>query len=120
MTGLVLNGNNIALQITGGSPKWTGLDNGNWQVGSTGANKNWKLVTAGTATDYIELDNVLFDDTATGTTSVDISTASVSPSATTFNNSTKNYTLGSVGGFGILTGFLTKSGTGSLTINTNN
>jgi autotransporter-associated beta strand protein len=117
---LTVGGGAISVSVTGDNPKWTGLDNGNWQVGSTGANKNWKLVTAGTATDYIELDNVLFDDTATGTTSVDISTASVSPSATTFNNSTKNYTLGSVGGFGIQTGFLTKSGTGSLTINTSN
>src|SRR4051812_1160301 len=72
LTGLVLNGNNIALQITGDSPKWTGLDNGIWQVGATGANKNWKLITAGTSTDYIDGDSVLFDDSAAGTTTIDI------------------------------------------------
>jgi autotransporter-associated beta strand protein len=121
--GLVLNGNNIALQINGDSPKWTGLDNGNWQTGSTGGNSNWKLVTAGTATDYLEGDAVLFDDSATsattlsfGTVTIDINAANVNPLVTTFSNSTLHYTLSSSGGFGIATGILVKSGTAALTI----
>src|SRR3954463_15817455 len=111
MTGLVLNGNNIALQITGGSPKWTGLDNGNWQVGATGANKNWKLITAGTATDYIDGDSVLFDDSAAGTTTIDITAGNVSPTAITFSNTGKDYTISGSGGAVAGTGFLLKNGT---------
>jgi autotransporter-associated beta strand protein len=108
----------LSLVVTANSPKWSGLDNGNWAVGSTGANKNWKLVTGGAATDYIEGDVVLFDDSVTsGTTSINVSAANVSPASTTFNNSTKDYTLGSTGGFGIAgTGPLTKTGTGALVI----
>jgi autotransporter-associated beta strand protein len=118
--GLADVGGVIGLNVTGDNPKWTGLDNGNWVVGPTGASSNWRLVTAGTATDYIENDAVLFDDSATGTAAVDITTASVSPHSTTFNNSTKNYTIaGSGGGIGG-TGTLTKNGTGSATISANN
>jgi fibronectin-binding autotransporter adhesin len=71
------------------------------------------------ATDYLDGDEVQFDDTATGSTVVDLGSF-VSPTNTTFNNSTKNYTLNSASGFGILTNSLTKSGTGSATINTFN
>lgn len=108
----------LSLNVTSNSPKWTGLDNGNWVVGSTGANKNWKLITGGTATDYIQGDVVLFDDSVTtGTTSINISAANVTPATTTFSNSSKDYTLSSTGGFGIAgTGPLTKSGTGALVI----
>src|SRR5262249_39935296 len=99
--GLVLNGNNIALSISGDSPKWTGALNGTWSTATLSAPKNWKLVTAGTTTDYINGDDVLFDDSATGTTAVNISAANVSPTTTTFNNSTKTYTISSSGSFGI-------------------
>jgi fibronectin-binding autotransporter adhesin len=115
---LALNGNNIALNIIGDILKWTGKDDGNWAVGLNGTLKNWKL-TSGPATDYLEGDEVMLDDTATGTTVIDLGT-NVSPGSVTFNNSTKNYTLNSAGGNGILTNTLTKSGTGSLTINTAN
>ena len=111
----------LNLVVAADTPKWTGLDSGNWVVGTTGPNKNWRLTTAGTATDYIEGDVVLFDDTATGTTDVVINTATVSPSATTFNNSTKTYTVSSTGGFGIAgIGGLTKNGAGGVTISTAN
>ena len=112
---LALNGNNIALNIVGDILKWTGKDDGNWAVGLNGTNKNWKL-TSGPATDYLEGDEVQFDDTATGTTAIDLGSF-VSPTNTAFSNSTKNYALGSVSGFGILGGALTKSGTGAVTIN---
>jgi autotransporter-associated beta strand protein len=117
--GLILNGNNIALSITGDAPKWTGKDSNNWATGLNGTLKNWELITAGTPTDYVNLDTVLFDDTATGSTVVDLGTA-VAPGSATFNNSSKNYTINSAGGFGITSGSLIKSGTGSLTINTAN
>jgi autotransporter-associated beta strand protein len=118
-TGTLTNASGaLSLNVSANSPRWSGLDSGNWAVGSTGANKNWKLVTGGAATDYIEGDVVLFDDTVTtGTTSVNVSAANVSPAGTTFANSSKDYTLGSTGGFGIAgTGPLTKSGTGALVI----
>ena len=103
----------ITLAISGDAPKWTGALNNEWSTDTLGAPKNWVLQTAATATDFLNTDDVLFDDTAS-TFTPDISAADVSPFATTFNNSTKNYTLG--GGFGIATGTLTKSGTGTLTI----
>lgn len=108
----------ITLSITGDSPKWTGLDGNAWVVGATGANSNWKLITAGTATDYISGDGVLFDDTA-ASTAITINAANVSPTATTFNNSSVDYTVS--GSFGIVgAGTLIKNGTRDLTINTAN
>jgi hypothetical protein len=115
--GFTLNntGSAITLTIAGDSPVWTGALDGRWTTATLSSPKNWNLITAGTPTDFITGDIVLFDDTATGTTIVNISDADVSPSSTTFNNSTKNYTLG--GSFGIAAGALIKSGTGTLTIN---
>jgi fibronectin-binding autotransporter adhesin len=119
--GLALNGNNIALNILGDTPKWSGADNGLWKVGATGANKNWKLQIAGTATDYISGDNVIFDDSATGTTTINIDPANVTPTSVIFNNTNKNYTIASSGASGIAgsTG-ISKTSTGSVTISTNN
>lgn len=113
---LSVSGTYITLTVNGDTPKWTGLDNGNWVVGTTGANHNWKLITAGTPTDYIQGDTVVFDDSATGSTTINISAANVSPTFTTFNNNALNYTLTSGSTFGIASGGLTKSGTGTLTI----
>jgi len=111
----------ITLTIAGDNPRWSGLDNGNWVVGSTGASSNWKLLTSGTPTDYIQGDAVFFNDSAEGTTAVNISAADVSPTSVTFNNSTLSYTLGSTGGFGIAgTAALTKTGTGTVTISNAN
>ena len=109
----------ITLTLNGDTPKWTGLDNGNWIAASTGGAGNWRLVTAATATDYIQGDIVLFDDSAAGSTAVTISAANVSPASTTFSNATKSYSLG--GNFGIAgTGSLTKSGAGALVITNTN
>jgi autotransporter-associated beta strand protein len=63
-------------------------------------------------------DTVLFDDTATGTTNVTINDATVSPISTTFNNTTKNYTLS--GANGINTGTLVKNGAGVVIITNSN
>jgi autotransporter-associated beta strand protein len=120
--GLVNTGTGIALTINGDNPKWTGADNGNWVVGATGPNKNWVLVTGGGTTDYLEGDAVVFDDTASGTTTLDItSAAGVSPTSVVFNNTTKAYVINSASGGGINgTSSVTKNGTNSLTLNTAN
>jgi len=117
---LVFNGSNLALQVVGDSPKWTGLDSGSWVFGNTGTFGNWKLITAGTATDFQSADLCLFDDTAAGATAIDINGGDVNPGAVTFNNSVKNYTLTSTTTDGISSGSLTKTGTGSLTISSDN
>ena len=105
--------------ITGDYPYWTGAQSSEWSTATIPGSKNWQLVSGGTATDFITYDVALFNDNATGTTSVTINTTDVQPSAVIFDNSTKNYTLsGDSGITGIAS--LGKSGTGSLTINTAN
>ena len=116
---VILNGSNLALQVNGDTPRWTGADSGSWVLGTTGASFNWELVNGGTPTNYEANDDVLFDDTATGTTTVNISAGDVSPRLIKFNNSSLNYTLTSASD-GILTGEMSKSGTGSLTIKSDN
>jgi len=111
-------GNKVVLNIVNEIPKWTGLDTGGlWNVGPTGANKNWKLDPSATATNYIEGDAVVFDDSATGTTTVEILGQVVQPSSVVFNNSLLDYTLASADQLGIAgTTGLIKNGTGTLTI----
>jgi len=59
-------------------------------------------------------DPVLFDDTAKGTTSVNLTTT-LSPTAVTVNNSARQYTFGGTGGLSGTTG-LTKQGSGTLSV----
>ena len=109
----------VSLTIAGDNPVWTGALDGNWNTVTHLTNpKNWALITSLTPTDYIDNDIVLFDDTATGTTAVNISTANVTPQSTTFNNSGVangglDYVISSSGGFGIANG----SASGSVTLN---
>jgi fibronectin-binding autotransporter adhesin len=121
---LVLNGNNLALQCSGDSPKWTGLDSASWVVGATGGSNNWKMITGGAATDYIEGDGVVFDDSATNAVTpgvVTISAANISPTATSFNNTSGGIATYTVSGaYGITNGLLAKSGSGTLVLNTVN
>ena len=107
----------LNLTVTGDVPKWTGLDNGNWQVGATGANGNWKLITANTATDYIDGDAVLFDDTATGTSTINLTTT-LSPAGITVNNTTGGVATYTFSAPGKISGgaSLTKLGNGALVI----
>ena len=114
----VLNGSNIALLIGGDTPKWTGAASGVWSTTAVGTPFNWKLQTAATNTEFLANDQVIFDDTATGTTSITINDATVTPASFTFNNLTKNYTIS--GANGITSGLLAKNGTGSLTISNTN
>ena len=93
-TGTLVNDgtSSLGLNVVADRPVWTGGDSATWTAAATGANKNWKLQTALSATDYLQGDNVLFDDTAAGSTSVNIS-GTVAPSAVTFNNSIKTYNV---------------------------
>ncbi len=81
------NGNNIDLLVTQVTPDiWTGAASSNWNT----ADSNW--TRSGSSTTYTSGDQVVFDDTATGSSTVSIP-AAVTPSTITFNNTTKNYTL---------------------------
>ena len=100
------------------SPKWDGTAGNNaWDIG---VSNNWKLITAGTATNYQEdlvnystTDSVLFNDDA-AETNVNVSTT-VAPNSIVVNNPTKSYTLGGTGKITGATG-ITKQGAGTLTV----
>jgi autotransporter-associated beta strand protein len=115
---LNLLSNTLTLSISGDSPKWTGALNGVWDAAGVvqGAPKNWKLITAGTTTDFLAGDNLLFDDTAT-TKTVNIVDA-VNPSAITVDASS-DYVFS---GIGSITGTVSmvKQGSGTLTMSTVN
>ncbi len=73
----------IKLTIGGDYAIWTGSTNGNWNT----ATQNWKLSSSSAATNYVSGDAVVFDDTASGTKTIAISGADVTPARITFNNS---------------------------------
>ena len=105
--------NSVTLGIDNRNLTWVGTDGTNptfWNSGSTSA-VNW----TGGDTRYYNGDAVTLDDTATGLT-VAMQSLLI-PSAVTFNNSTKNFTVTAATGAGITgsTG-LTKSGTGTVAL----
>jgi autotransporter-associated beta strand protein len=85
-------------------PRWNGDVSGVWDVDPTGAGvvgtANWKEVTSGNTTRFLQgtggIDSALFNDSATGTTSVSLATT-LTPTLTTVNNSTLTYTFGGAG-----------------------
>lgn len=90
---------------------WVGDSIGNWDIGNTG-NKIWKVAGTGQITNYNDGNAVLFNDTATGTTNINLTTT-LQPSAVTVNNTNKTYTFGGAGHLAGSTG-LTKQGPGTL------
>ncbi|MDB6063799.1 MAG: Autotransporter-associated beta strand repeat protein [Pedosphaera sp.] len=104
--------NSIDLNITSVNlPRWDGSAGGNWDVGVT---TNWVNIGNGLATFYGQGNSVLFNDSALGTTSVNLITT-VNPSAVTINNSILPYTLNGTGKISGNTG-LSKQGTATFTI----
>ncbi|MGA2799690.1 MAG: autotransporter-associated beta strand repeat-containing protein [Thermoguttaceae bacterium] len=95
-------------------PVWTGASGADWNKTAS----NWDLASNSSATNYIDGDNVVFDDTATKNYDINLPDT-IQPTYTTANNSSHNYTFngsGSIAG----SGGLLKTGTGTLTINTVN
>lgn len=97
--------------------RWVGGPGAVWDVNNP-ANRVWREVGSGLLTNYYDGADVLFDDTATGGATVDVS-AWVSPASVIVNNTALNYRF--VGG-GSISGAatLTKRGAGALTLANNN
>ncbi|HVM49911.1 MAG TPA: autotransporter-associated beta strand repeat-containing protein, partial [Candidatus Acidoferrum sp.] len=109
---LVVSASGVDLVVSSGpvAVSWSGADpSGYWDIGTT---TNWLFGV--TPTTYNQSDYVLFDDTATGTTSVQLQ-AVLTPSTLTVSNNTKTYTFGGSGALsGAIAGGLKKQGTGTL------
>jgi len=105
-------------------PKWTGLTNGDWDINTEvdptigDGTVNWKEAISGNETRYLQfgnvIDSVLFDDSAEGTTTVNL-TSTLTPATVTVDNSALEYTFT---GSGYLSGgtSIVKRGTGTLII----
>lgn len=93
-------------------PRWTGAANAIWDDST----RNWIEIQSGNATTFLAGDDVVFDDTASGSTTIQLDTT-VTPHSVTFNNSQKAYTLqgsGEIAG----TGGMSLTGTGKVTLDT--
>jgi autotransporter-associated beta strand protein len=109
---LVVTATTVSLNITGiNLPVWAGLAGGTWD---TGTDTNWVNLGTGLPTTFANGNVVLFNDSAPGSTAVNLTTT-VSPGSTTVNNTNLSYTFygsGSISG----SGGLTKEGANSLAI----
>jgi autotransporter-associated beta strand protein len=104
--------NSIDLDITAANePRWQGLAGGNWDIGQT---TNWINLSTGLPTTYDDGNPVVFNDSALGTTTVNVTTT-VSPGSITMTNSSLNYTFVGTGSIGGSAG-LNKQGSASLSI----
>ncbi len=96
---------------------WSGAQSSEWSTNAIGGLMNWTLL--GNPTDYTNGAVVVFDDSLTGSTTVDSSVANITPANVYFNNSANTYTLqGSAAIAGATS--LGKNGSGTLTIANNN
>src|SRR5262249_42590079 len=93
--------------------RWIGDPAGNWDIDNL-SNQIWRVVGTGQITNYTDGAAVLFDDSATGTTNINLTTF-VNPSTVTVNNTNKTYTFGGSGAITGSTGLL-KKGTGTLIV----
>ena len=109
---IVTNGNTIALNITTVNlPRWDGQAGGNWDIGLT---TNWVNIGDSLPTFYGQGNAVEFNDSALGTTTVNLTTT-VNPSKVLINNSSLAYTLNGTGKISGSAG-LTKQGSAVATI----
>ena len=93
---------------------WDGTLNGNWDTNTA----NWKTNPASPSTVYRQADEVTFDDSKSGASTVNL-TLPVTPSRITISNSIANYTFSGSGRLSGIAGFSKKSG-GTLTVSTSN
>ena len=111
---LVTNSGNSTIDLnitTVNLPRWEGQAGGNWDIGLT---TNWINIGTGLPTFYNDGNAVLFDDNATGTTNVNITTT-VSPKSLVINNSNLVYNLVGSGKISGATGLI-KQGTNVLNV----
>lgn len=94
---------------------WTGLNGGNWDVGTT---VDWSNILNSTASTYGQGSSVIFDDSAPGSNIVNVTTT-VTPSSVVFSNNALPYTLIGNGKLSGSTG-LGLFGLGSVTLSTTN
>ena len=87
---------------------WNGNVNGDWNTSTA----NWLF--SASSTTYNQKDLVLFDDSANGTTSVNLTT-SLTPGSLTVSNNSKSYTFSGSGTLDGAAGLL-KDGSGALTL----
>lgn len=108
---LSIVGNTLYLNVTALDYVWSGANNGNWDT--TTAN-NWTY--GGVPATYVNGGSVLLNDSAVGTTAINV-TEVVQPSSIMLNNSAKAYSIAS-SATGYIAGStgLRKAGTGSLTL----
>ena len=105
----------VTLNITSISfPKWTGAFDGNWDTST----QNWIDQLSSNPSNYVQGAPVLFDDTATGTTTVAL-VGTLTPGDVKFENNTFAYTLNGAGKISGSTG-LTKNGSADLTLHAAN
>jgi fibronectin-binding autotransporter adhesin len=106
-------GGTLYLVVSGAAaPRWNGtVPGGVWDIGTT---TNWLDINTLQPIVYNNGSPVLFDDNATGTTTVNLTTA-VRPGSVTINNSSLPYTLTGAGSINGTTG-LVKNGTNIFTI----
>lgn len=115
-SGTIINngpGSTIDVYISTSVPKslvWRGYVNNNWDT----TTKNWLDLSTGLHTNFANLDDVSFDDTASIPTNINL-VGSLIVSSVAMTNSLQNYILS---GSGITVGsaILTKAGTASLDI----
>ena len=108
--------NSIDLNISVvNQPRWEGLAGGNWDIGIT---TNWINLGTGLPTYYGNGVPVLFNDSALGTTTVNLTTT-VNPYSVTVTNNSLNYTFVGSGSISGSTG-LSKQGSDTLNILNNN
>lgn len=109
---LVTNGNTIALNITSVNlPRWDGASGNNWDIGLT---TPWINIGTGLPTTYGQGNFVLFDDNATGNTTVNLTTT-VNPGSVTVNNTNLPYAVVGSGRISGSIGIL-KQGPGTLSL----
>lgn len=115
--GLVNTGTAIALQVTGNSKVvWTGTGapGTTWDIGTT---QNWKL-QAGGATEFLQGDDLIFDDTGINAAAIDLG-AGANPARADFQNTAAGaaplYKIVGAGGMGAAM-VLDKTGDGQVTL----